>query len=171
MAPLFDHLDSARIVREKLVSVQMHDTFGRPNRSGRQGNFIEAQFAISANRADGRGLEVKIQQIIADRHDRERFFAEEMFADPAWDILLELALAEQQQRRVCVTTLCIGSRVPQTTALRWIKHMTDMKWLVRRDDPLDARRKFIELSAETSARMRAYLLSLGSHHPSPEAGQ
>lgn len=142
------------------MALRMHETFDHPFRSNfGTGNFAVAAQTIKGNRRQA-PLEEKLQQIIAARSDRSKFFPEDMFADPAWDILLELALAEQLQRRVSVTSLCVGSRVPQTTALRWIKHMTDMGWLVRRDDPLDARRKFVELSDDTSARMRAYLLSV-----------
>ena len=138
----------------------MHDTFGLASRSADStGNFGDAMRKM-AGAMRTPSLDTKLQQIIAGRSARAEYFPEDMFADPAWDILLELALAEQLQRRVSVTSLCVGSRVPQTTALRWIKHMTDMGWLVRRDDPLDARRKFVELSDDASTRMRAYLISV-----------
>ena len=38
--------------------------------------------------------------------------------------------------------------------------MTDDGWLVREDDPLDARRKFVRLSDRASCSMHAYLLGL-----------
>lgn len=142
------------------MALRLHDTFDHPYRSTvTTGNFSSAANAIVGDRRAWT-LDVKIQQIIDARNDRAKYFPEDMFADPAWDILLELALAEQQQRRVTVTNLCVGSRVPQTTALRWIKHMTDLGWLVRRNDPLDGRRAFIELSDDTSDRMQAYLFSV-----------
>ena len=142
------------------MAMPMLDTFDGPNLPARRrGNLVNAA-VIVANRDRQVSLDAKLQQIIAARSDRAKYFPEDMFADPAWDILLELALAEQLQHRVSVTSLCVGSRVPQTTALRWIKHMTDLGWLVRRNDPFDARRSFIELSKDTSERMRAYLLSV-----------
>lgn len=141
------------------MALRFHETFDPSIRSNvGRGNFSTAAKTIVGDRR-GVTLDEKIQQIISARNDRSNYFPEDMFADPAWDILLELALAEQQQRRVTVTNLCVGSRVPQTTALRWIKHMTDLGWLVRRNDPLDGRRAFIELSEDTSDRMRAYLTS------------
>ena len=105
-------------------------------------------------------MERKLLSIIALRRLRQTHFAAELFSDPAWDILLDLALAERQQRRVSVSSLCIGAQVPTTTALRWIKHMTDSGLLVRMDDPLDARRKFVELSEETASKMREFLTQL-----------
>ena len=115
--------------------------------------------SISADVSDDE-LESKLIAIIDMRRLRQTHFSVDLFADPAWDILLDLALAELSQRRVCVSSLCLGAQVPTTTALRWIKHMTDTGWLVRKDDPLDARRKFVELSKETASKMRAFLTQL-----------
>ncbi len=59
-------------------------------------------------------------RIIRQRQLRARFFDGELFADPAWDMLLDLTAARVEARRVSVTSLCIASGVPPTTALRWI---------------------------------------------------
>jgi hypothetical protein len=42
---------------------------------------------------------------------RARFFQEELFADPAWDMLLDLLQAEIAQHRVPVSSLCIAAAV------------------------------------------------------------
>ena len=60
-----------------------------------------------------------VQQVIRARRLRARFFDEELFADPAWDMLLDLLQAEIAQHRVPVSSLCIAAAVPATTALRW----------------------------------------------------
>ena len=73
-------------------------------------------------------------------------FREELFADPAWDMLLDLLQAEIAQLRVPVSSLCIAAAVPATTALRWLKTMTDQGMFVRRADPHDGRRVFVELA-------------------------
>ena len=67
----------------------------------------------------------QVRQIVRARRLRSRFFDEELFADPAWDMLLDLLHAEISQHRVPVSSLCIAAAVPATTALRWIKTMTD----------------------------------------------
>ena len=102
-------------------------------------------------------LESKLHNIIQRRERRTKFFPDDLFADPAWDILLNLSLAELQQRRMSVSSLCFCVGVPQTTALRWIKSMTDNGWVIRTDDPLDARRKFLHLSDFASSTMLEYL--------------
>lgn len=102
-----------------------------------------------------------VRQVIRARRLRARFFDEELFADPAWDMLLDLLQAEIAQHRVPVSSLCIAAAVPATTALRWIKTMTDVGLFERRADPHDGRRIFVELSAEASQAMRRYFGEVG----------
>lgn len=102
-----------------------------------------------------------VRSVIRARRLRSRYFNEELFADPAWDMLLDLLQAELAQHRVPVSSLCIAAAVPATTALRWIKSMTDSGLFVRRADPHDGRRVFVELSPQASAALRAYFAELG----------
>ena len=102
-----------------------------------------------------------VRQVIRSRRLRARFFDEELFADPAWDMLLDLLQAEIAQHRVPVSSLCIAAAVPATTALRWIKTMTDVGLFKRRADPHDGRRIFVELSAGASDAMRRYFGEVG----------
>jgi len=97
-----------------------------------------------------------VRQVIRARRLRARYFDEEIFADPAWDMLLDLLQAEIAQHRVPVSSLCIAAAVPATTALRWIKTMTDAGLFKRRADPHDGRRVFVELSSAASDAMRRY---------------
>jgi len=60
-----------------------------------------------------------------------------------------------------VSSLCIAAAVPATTALRWLKTMTDKGLFVRRADPHDGRRVFVELSPATSVAMRRYFADVG----------
>ncbi|WP_084691027.1 winged helix DNA-binding protein [Sphingomonas sp. SRS2] len=87
-----------------------------------------------------------IRSIIRSRRLRAHFFGSGLFADPAWDILLDLTAARIEGRSVAVSSLCIAAAVPATTALRWIKQLTDMGFLRRVADPVDGRRVFIELT-------------------------
>lgn len=97
-----------------------------------------------------------VRSVIRARRLRGRYFPEDLFADPAWDMLLDLLQAEISQLRVPVSSLCIAAAVPATTALRWLKSMTEQGLFVRRADPHDARRVFVELAPQTSASMRRY---------------
>jgi hypothetical protein len=101
-----------------------------------------------------------VRSMIRARRLRDHFFRSEMFADPAWDMLLDLMAARVEGHKVAVSSLCIAAAVPPTTALRWIRTLCDQGLFVRVADPEDGRRVFIELSDETAARMEAYLKSV-----------
>lgn len=97
-----------------------------------------------------------VREIIRQRQLRARFFEEDLFADPAWDILLDLTAAKGENKQVSVSSLCIAACVPPTTALRWISQMTDGGLLDRVRDPIDRRRAFIELSDKAASAMSLY---------------
>lgn len=97
-----------------------------------------------------------VRKIIRQRQLRARFFEGELFADPAWDMLLDLTAARSEHKRVSVTSLCIASGVPPTTALRWISQMTDAGLLCRAEDATDRRRAFIALSDKAAENMACY---------------
>ncbi|HEX8256454.1 MAG TPA: winged helix DNA-binding protein [Allosphingosinicella sp.] len=99
----------------------------------------------------------RVRAIIRGRRLRDQFFRPDFFADPAWDMLLDLMAARLEKQRVAVSSLCIAAAVPPTTALRWIKTLTDQGLFVRQADPQDGRRVYIELSDEAAAALEAYL--------------
>lgn len=109
---------------------------------------------------DGAEASVTAQQvraIIRARRLRDQYFGSDLFADPAWDMLLDLMAARLEQQRVAVSSLCIAAAVPATTALRWIKALTEHGLFVRSADPQDGRRVYIELSEGAAAALAAYL--------------
>ncbi|WP_423828193.1 MarR family transcriptional regulator [Sphingomonas oleivorans] len=101
-----------------------------------------------------------IRTLIRARRLRDQYFDSALFADPAWDMLLDLMAARLDARKVAVSSLCIAAAVPPTTALRWIKMLTDEGLLIRVADPHDGRRVFIELSDAAAEGMAAYMRTL-----------
>lgn len=99
---------------------------------------------------------VLVREILRQRQLRAQFFEGDLFADPAWDILLDLTAAKAEGQQVSVSSLCIAACVPPTTALRWIGQMTEAGLLDRVRDPQDRRRAFIELSDKAADSMAAY---------------
>jgi DNA-binding MarR family transcriptional regulator len=100
--------------------------------------------------------EEKVRKLLRARRLREKLLGPELFADPAWDILLEAFAATLGQRRVSITSLCQGSAVPTATGVRWIGKLQEDGWLVRRPDPLDGRRHWIELTANAQAKLQSF---------------
>lgn len=107
----------------------------------------------------------KIRRLLKARRARQNFFVENLFADPAWDILLEAYAASIERRRTSVTALCAASAVPSTTALRWINKLQE-EGLLRRDiDPLDHRRSWMAISPQGATAMRGYLNAISISLP------
>ncbi|OYW44943.1 MAG: MarR family transcriptional regulator [Sphingomonadales bacterium 32-68-7] len=102
-----------------------------------------------------------VRRIIRQRQLRARHFDGELFADPAWDMLLDLTAARAEHIRVSVTSLCIASGVPPTTALRWITQMSEAGLLQRVEDETDRRRAFIALTDRAAEAMARYFAELG----------
>lgn len=101
-----------------------------------------------------------VRKIIRQRQQRARHFNAGLFADPAWDMLLDLTAARVEHKRVSVTSLCIASGVPPTTALRWIGQMIDAGLFVRLCDDSDRRRAFIELTDKAVDAMARYFADM-----------
>jgi hypothetical protein len=102
-----------------------------------------------------------VRRIIRQRQLRARFFDGELFADPAWDMLLDLTAARAEHTRVSVTSLCIASGVPPTTALRWIGQMTEAGLFERVEDDADRRRAFIALTERAADAIARYFAEIG----------
>lgn len=77
-------------------------------------------------------------------------------------MLLDLTAAREEHVRVSVTSLCIASGVPPTTALRWIGQMTDAGLLQRLDDETDRRRAFITLTEKAADAIARYFAEVGA---------
>jgi DNA-binding MarR family transcriptional regulator len=101
-----------------------------------------------------------VRALIRARRLREQFFAAELFADPAWDMLLDLYAAELEYGRVSVSSLCIAAAVPGTTALRWIGTMIDAGLFERQADQFDRRRAFVGLTPKARNGLHRYFAAL-----------
>lgn len=83
----------------------------------------------------------------AARRIRDRIFDDpDLFGEPAWDILLDLFAAELRGEAISITSACIASGVPSTTALRWVGLLEAKGYVERKPDPVDARRSFVGLT-------------------------
>ncbi|WP_338503984.1 MarR family transcriptional regulator [Sphingomonas kaistensis] len=106
----------------------------------------------------------QIRSIQKARRMREQIFGRDLFADPAWDILLEGFACHLEQRRLSIGRLSTAAAVPATTALRWIVNLEKNGWLAREDDPYDGRRSWVRLSEKALAAMRDYAAYIAPVH-------
>lgn len=96
------------------------------------------------------------------RVTRKKHFPSDLFGEPGWDILLDLFIAKSHGKMVAVTSACIASQVPATTALRWLAVLEDDGWLVREQDKRDRRRTFLRLTEAGERAMACCLAEAGS---------
>lgn len=94
------------------------------------------------------------------RRARARYLPAGLFAEPAWDMLLELYSADVEGREVPTTSLCIASTAASTTALRHIEVLERTGLIERRPNPRDNRVTLIRLSLNGRTRMGAYLAAV-----------
>lgn len=96
------------------------------------------------------------QEFYSERRRRKEFLPADLFGEPAWDIMLDLYVAAKLDKRIAVTSACLGADVPVTTALRWL-HLLEVKGLIERyDDDRDQRRTFVRLTTQGYASMTRY---------------
>lgn len=101
-----------------------------------------------------------VRRIIRQRQLRARYFDGELFVDPAWNMLLDLTAARAEHMRVSVTSLCIASGVPPTTALRWIGQLAEAGLVERIQDETDRRRVFIGLTDRAADAIARYFAEI-----------
>lgn len=96
-------------------------------------------------------------RLLDERRARRDFLPEELFHEPAWDMLLALYVAHVDRRTLNVKTLVACADAPVTTSQRWIDHLAKLKLLDRVADPLDRRRIEVSLSDTGVAAISRYL--------------
>ena len=74
--------------------------------------------------------------------------------DATWNMLAELLRARITKRRISVTSLCLASRGPVTSALRRVERLLRDGFITYTLDPKDRRRKYVELTGDGASRMQ-----------------
>lgn len=101
------------------------------------------------------------------RNYRERLLRREAFeqdfivSDPSWDMLLDLCISEIEGRKISVTSVCVASGAPTSTAIRWIGLLEHEGMIERRPDPDDKRRIFVRISRPAFDKMFCYFKRIG----------
>ena len=112
---------------------------------------------FSQQRAEPLVRENLAKRLYHERRLRDTIFGDaELFGEPAWDMLLDLHDAEIKRRRISITSACIASNVPATTALRWIGVLEQRGLVARHKDETDRRRDFLALTDKARALLEEF---------------
>lgn len=135
----------------------------RPTPASREANHDARE---DADQAKSLALVRRAMAIVATRAKRNALFAsEDIFADPAWDILLHIYIASHGNRETSIKCASIAAKVPTSTAQRVVGRLVKLKLLKRSIDPDDTRRSFLTLELQTKARLDTVLAQ--PHQGSP----
>lgn len=80
-----------------------------------------------------------------------------LFADPAWDMLLDLTAARLERREVTVSSLTIASGVPPTTAMGQLARLVARGVILRTAHPHDGRKVIVTIGDDAFAAMLGLL--------------
>lgn len=94
--------------------------------------------------------------VLKARAERADFLPCDVFGEPGWNMLLELFTAREQEQRIAVTSLCIASLAPTTTALRWVDKLVASDLVVLKPSTSDGRVIYVELSRNGFLSMQRY---------------
>ena len=97
----------------------------------------------------------RLHAMLAERKARERHFPG--LGEPAWNMLVDLALAKLERRNVSVTSACIASYAPASTALRHVEVLLSLGLIERTHDPEDGRRVWLVLTESAAVAFDAML--------------
>jgi DNA-binding MarR family transcriptional regulator len=87
-----------------------------------------------------------VRRVFELRRTRQQSFPAKLFADPAWDMLLQLYAAHLESQRMSITRLTRTCAIPATTVLRRLATLTEAGLVTRTEDPFDSRRVYVALS-------------------------
>ncbi len=87
------------------------------------------------------------------RRARDSVFPREYFSDAAWELLLDVYLADKERRKAAISDLGLAAGIPLTTTLRYIDRLESDGFVARVPDPHDKRRIFIALTEQGRAAM------------------
>ena len=117
-------------------------------------------------------LELKVLQTLHDIDDfRLRALDGIVEPDATWSMLTELLRARLIRRRISVTSVCLASKSPVTTALRRIERLLETGFITYSLDPKDRRRKYIELTDDGAIRVQDVVRGIARHFGADEPQQ
>jgi len=93
------------------------------------------------------------------RRLRIEALGEDLFFDPAWDMMLDIFVCDLTQQRNPTSVVGRSAGIPHSTALRWLAALERRNLIKREPDRTDARRVYVALTTEGFTKMRLWMES------------
>jgi DNA-binding MarR family transcriptional regulator len=112
-----------------------------------RGALERATSALMARPAGpGRDLVGLATDLLRKRRKRAEHFPDDFFGEPAWDVLLALYTAQDNEMRQI--DLFSAARLPQTTGLRWLRRLEEEGLVTTRPGPAFRNRVLVMLTTQ-----------------------
>ena len=152
------------LLRAVLEAQRRHSSSREPLlQDGKLVQMVERAVVQQSRRAPAREQRVELStlRLLSDLDDcRIQILEGILEPDSTWSMLTELLRARLARRRLSVTSLCLASKSPVTTALRRIERLLEAGLVSCTQDPKDRRRKYIELTALGTEKVQETLQAI-----------
>lgn len=96
-----------------------------------------------------------------ERRARTNFVGHnDMFGEPAWDMLLDLFIRQANEEEITVKSACLNTDAPASTTTRWLMVLEHYGLIEMHCDPADPVRHLIHLTPTGYEGMVRYLESI-----------
>jgi hypothetical protein len=80
------------------------------------------------------------------RRERDKILPNTFVGEPCWDMLLDLFICKLRNKNISITSVCMASQGPISTALRYVKGLESAGYITRSQSSSDNRVTYLELS-------------------------
>ena len=102
----------------------------------------------------------RLLSLIRSNEVKKKYFTDDFFNDPAWNMLLDLMQNHLENKEVTASSLYFSSNSPIATASRRLSEMEKARLVTKRQDAGDKRRQIVEITAYAYQKIEDYFRTI-----------
>ena len=160
---MMEHLDRQKVLDVAQMLLRLSDSDFRADEESLVTEFGAAGKVSAAGEGTRKARpDAAIRMLVKEERVRRRKrhgllgVDSDVFADPGWDLLLEIFEAHLSGHRLAASTIGLEAGIPQSTALRWLTYLASLGLIVRDPDPSDKRRQLVGLDERAITGLRKF---------------